>query len=205
MSDTYQPETGPGAADPPSSAASELKRTAAEAKEATVAEVREGIARGTAKVQEAAEARGESAKPGLAQEVSATAEALGAAAREMEGHSLQRRLLQEAADGLTSISQALEGRERRGHRLRSRGVRSPQPGGIPGRGDARGLRARQAGAGLGARGPRRHATTRPAGGADASAGSRTRAARARAGPTGAGQFPSAAAAVGADPLERGAF
>lgn len=113
MSDTYHPETSVGAKMAPSSAAEDLKRTAQHAKETAgtaMADVREGVAQGTARVKQEAAARTESAKASLAEELTATADALGSAAREMEGHSLQRNLLSQASEGLTSVSRAIEGK-----------------------------------------------------------------------------------------------
>ena len=110
MSDISHPETHAGAAQTQHPETEELKRTVQRAKETAIADAREGISQGTAKVKEEAAARAESAKQDLAQELSATAEALGFAARELEGHSLQRSLLSQASEGLTSISRAIEGR-----------------------------------------------------------------------------------------------
>jgi hypothetical protein len=99
----------PGAAEL-RSAANELKQTAKDATAAVANEVREGVARGTARAREEATARTEDAKQGLAREMSATAEALDAASRDLDEHSLQRGLLNEASKGLASMSQALHGR-----------------------------------------------------------------------------------------------
>ena len=107
MSDTL-PES-PGAAEP-RSAPNDLKQTAEKATAAVVNEVREGVAYSTARAREEATARTEDAKQGLASEMSATADALDAAARDLEEHSLQRSLLREASKGLASMSQALHGR-----------------------------------------------------------------------------------------------
>lgn len=97
-------------ADPPRSAAADLRRGGREATTAVADEVREGVAQGTAYVREEAAARTEDAKQALAREVAATGEALGAAASNLQEQSLQRTLLDEAAKGLTSMSRTLEGR-----------------------------------------------------------------------------------------------
>jgi hypothetical protein len=108
MSDTSVPEYE-GAAQP-SSATSDLKQTAEKATAMISDEVREGVRQGTARAREEAAARTEEAKQGLAREVSATAEALDAASRELQENSLQRSLLSEASRGLASMSRALQGR-----------------------------------------------------------------------------------------------
>ena len=110
MSDISHPETHAGAAQAQHPETEELKRTVQRAKETAIADAREGISQGTAKVKDEAAARAGSAKQDLAQELSATAEALGFAARELEGHSLQRSLLSQASESLTSISSTIEGR-----------------------------------------------------------------------------------------------
>jgi hypothetical protein len=108
MSDTSVPEQENAAQ--PHSATDDLKQTAGKATATIANEVREGVLQGAGRAREQAATRTEDAKTGIAREMAATAEALDAAARDLQEHSLQRSLLGEASRGLVGLSRALEGR-----------------------------------------------------------------------------------------------
>jgi hypothetical protein len=88
----------------------QLKATAGQATAAVASDLRAGIEHGAAEVRDRAAAQTEEAKQGIAREMAATAEALGAASREMGDHPLQQGVLQEASKGLAGMAEALQGR-----------------------------------------------------------------------------------------------
>ena len=90
--------------------AQELKSTAEQVAGTVASDVREGVAEGAARVRDEAAARTEDAKQGIARQMAATAEALDAAAQDMDESSLQRGLLREASKSLAGMAEALQGR-----------------------------------------------------------------------------------------------
>jgi len=87
----------------------ETAREAAEAGKERLGEVREAAQSGLDDAKAAVREQNERAKSSAADEIHRTADGLEAAARELEG-SPQHDLLQEAADGLKQISQAIDGK-----------------------------------------------------------------------------------------------